>query len=102
MSEYIDIRLLYESNAPLEIAESKIFSYTKSNPTDVRAQELRVKLKEFISDFDRLIKDRTPKENLPYGRCPVCGAKGVSRERRINGNDMCERGHTYTSREART
>lgn len=35
--------------------------------------------------------------NLPYGTCPKCGSPGVSRERRPNGNDKCERGHLYPS-----
>jgi hypothetical protein len=35
-------------------------------------------------------------ENL-YGRCPVCGAPGKTRERRPNGNDVCHNGHTYPS-----
>lgn len=33
-----------------------------------------------------------------YGYCPTCGALGVQRERRQNGNDTCEQGHTYPSR----
>jgi DNA-directed RNA polymerase subunit RPC12/RpoP len=32
-----------------------------------------------------------------YGYCPECGAKGVMRERRPNGNDKCANGHTYPS-----
>ena len=35
-----------------------------------------------------------------YGYCPECGAKGVMRERRPNGNDKCEKGHTYPSNTA--
>ncbi len=34
----------------------------------------------------------------PYGFCPICGAKGVSRERRPDGNDRCSNGHTYPAR----
>lgn len=41
-----------------------------------------------------------PKEPAPYGYCPLCGAVGVSRERRPNGNDKCANGHTYPSLEA--
>jgi hypothetical protein len=37
-----------------------------------------------------------------YGHCPLCRAKGVSRERRLNGNDLCERGHIYPSRDSIT
>lgn len=35
-----------------------------------------------------------------YGNCPKCGSKGVSRERRPNGNDKCANGHVYLSSEA--
>ena len=38
---------------------------------------------------------------FPYGCCPVCGLPGVSRERRPDGNDRCENGHTYPSRDAK-
>lgn len=34
----------------------------------------------------------------PYGKCPKCGGKGVTRERRLNGNTTCENGHVYPSR----
>ena len=36
-------------------------------------------------------------EPAAYGYCPECGAKGVMRERRPNGNDTCENGHVYPS-----
>lgn len=35
-----------------------------------------------------------------YGYCPQCGAIGLSRERRPNGNDKCANGHTYPSGKA--
>lgn len=35
-----------------------------------------------------------------YGYCPECGAKGVMRERRPNGNDKCANGHVYPSNKA--
>lgn len=35
-----------------------------------------------------------------YGLCPICGAEGISRERRPNGNDRCINRHKYPSREA--
>jgi hypothetical protein len=38
----------------------------------------------------------------PYGFCPACGAPGVNRERRPDGNDECHNGHTYPSRNALT
>jgi hypothetical protein len=39
-------------------------------------------------------------KDAPYGYCLKCGSKGVSRERRPNGNDKCENGHTYPSASA--
>jgi hypothetical protein len=36
-----------------------------------------------------------------YGYCSRCGASGVSRERRPNGNDKCANGHTYPSKDAK-
>ncbi len=38
--------------------------------------------------------------SAPYGYCPICGAPGVQRERRINGDDECANGHKYPSRSA--
>lgn len=38
----------------------------------------------------------------PYGYCPKCGARGVRRERRPNGNDTCVNRHVYPSRSALT
>ena len=37
---------------------------------------------------------------MTIGKCPECGANGKSRERRPNGNDMCENGHVYPSAKA--
>jgi hypothetical protein len=34
------------------------------------------------------------------GYCPQCGAACFARERRLNGNDICERGHKYPSHKA--
>lgn len=40
-------------------------------------------------------------KEAPYGYCPTCGAPGIARERRLNGNDQCEKGHDYPSSSAR-
>lgn len=37
---------------------------------------------------------------MSYGYCPECGKPGHCRERRPNGNDICEGGHTYPSKSA--
>ena len=51
--------------------------------------------------FDALLAfwEQRPSSS-PYGKCPTCGARGVFRERRPNGNDKCERGHEYPSASA--
>lgn len=38
----------------------------------------------------------------PLGWCPVpgCDKRGMSRERRPDGNDQCEAGHVYASKNA--
>jgi ssDNA-binding Zn-finger/Zn-ribbon topoisomerase 1 len=41
----------------------------------------------------------TPNQNA-YGFCPKCGAPGVQRERRPDGNDKCQHGHVYPSKSA--
>lgn len=35
----------------------------------------------------------------PYGKCPICVADGVLRERRLDGNDICLNGHRYPSKD---
>jgi hypothetical protein len=44
---------------------------------------------------------QTVSEDRGYGFCPHCGAPGSLRERRPNGNDHCENGHTYPSNDAK-
>ena len=56
----------------------------------------RAKLAEKLFDFVK-DQDNLPGTQAPYGYCPVCGAKGVQRERRPNGDDKCSLGHTYPS-----
>lgn len=38
--------------------------------------------------------------DAPYGYCPTCGALGRARERRPNGDDLCDNGHKYPSASA--
>ncbi len=40
------------------------------------------------------------KKEHVYGYCPFCKAPGVKRERRIDGDDTCEKGHVYPSKDA--
>ncbi len=49
-----------------------------------------------------LVKISVPQETTaPYGYCPACGSPGLTRERRLNGYDMCENGHQYLSAKAK-
>lgn len=36
-------------------------------------------------------------KDYSYGYCPTCGGIVTMRERRINGDDICENGHRYPS-----
>ncbi len=49
-------------------------------------------------DSSRAAGSSAPACSAPYGFCPICGAYGVTRERRPDGNDRCSAGHTYPSR----
>ncbi len=50
----------------------------------------------------RKLVDELEGELSPYGYCPHCGAPGIARERRPDGNDTCKNHHVYPSRVART
>ena len=54
---------------------------------------------ENCGEFGECCQEQPEQEPLAvYGYCPECGAEGVARERRPNGNDCCANGHTYPSR----
>ena len=44
--------------------------------------------------------DLPPPSPTGLGFCPTCGAAGIAREKRPDGNDQCKAGHTYPSRMA--
>lgn len=48
----------------------------------------------------RTVETYSPTCPSRYGYCPECGAPGVMRERRINGNDRCKNGCIYPSANA--
>lgn len=50
-----------------------------------------------MQEVQRLGQEIEQEPVAVYGYCPQCGAKGVMRERRPNGNDKCANGHTYPS-----
>lgn len=64
--------------------------------TEVLANDIRLLQKELSA------KESGTSTDAPYGYCPVCGAKGVSRERRPGGYDICANGHTYPSKDAQS
>ncbi len=53
-----------------------------------------VELRQFV--------DELAGKEAPYGYCPHCQKPGISRERRLNGNDTCESGHVYPSSASKT
>lgn len=40
----------------------------------------------------------TVPEGKGYGRCPICGADSITRERRSDGNDTCRKGCSFPSK----
>jgi hypothetical protein len=44
--------------------------------------------------------DKLKIKEAVYGYCPVCGCAGKYREKRPAGNDTCDAGHTYPSKDA--
>ena len=57
-------------------------------------------LADSMREVQRLGQEIEQEPVAVYGYCPECGAKGVQRERRPNGNDKCANGHTYPSSKA--
>lgn len=47
--------------------------------------------------FSQLEETQIAEEAKWKPHCPACGAPMKTRERRPNGNDTCEGGHTYPS-----
>jgi len=58
---------------------------------------LKARLADPMREVQRLGQEIEQEPVAVYGYCPQCGAKGVMRERRPNGNDKCANGHTYPS-----
>ena len=56
--------------------------------------------KQEANEKARKAHDIIHSSEAPFGYCPVCGAKGVRREKRPYGDDMCAAGHTYPSEAA--
>lgn len=88
----------------------KMPQQAKTLEMNARRAEYRVaELEAALSDFDErratftarqaLAEIEAPAQAIPptLGRCPTCGAAGVTRERRPGGNDQCQNGHTYPS-----
>lgn len=51
-------------------------------------------------DGDIDVPGQPDADNLPapaFGFCPICGRRGIRRERRKGGRDKCEGGHVYPS-----
>lgn len=70
---------------------------------DVRGDKVRLGIdapKEVPVHREEVAQAIARQNELWYGRCPQCGARGHLRERRPNGNDTCVNGHVYPSASA--
>ena len=65
---------------------------------DIAGMPLAEWLRMLGREEARRVAEKQGRESV-YGYCPLCGAPGVSRERRMNGTDMCDNGHLYPSKE---
>lgn len=96
-------------NAPLSPAEQgtakKISSYAATDRGELLAEAFVLfeggNREPWVMDLvAQILPPTTNADPSPYGYCPICGAPGVERERRKDGNDRCANGHEYPSREA--
>ena len=71
--------------------------YTQSRHINEAITALKERLADPMRETQRLGQEIEQEPVAVYGYCPQCGAKGVMRERRPNGNDKCANGHTYPS-----
>jgi len=74
--------------------------YTQSRHVNEAIAALKERLADPMREVQRLGQEIEQELVAVYGYCPECGAKGVQRERRPNGNDKCANGHTYSSSKA--
>jgi hypothetical protein len=73
---------------------SKVYDILAFGHTE-RALEILAKTRTSLRQAIAKLESQEPA--AVYGYCPECGAKGVMRERRPDGNDKCANGHTYQS-----
>jgi hypothetical protein len=87
------------------VERAKIVAWLRRHPGVFLATERIASMTPFsaadaIERGEHLIGDTTTPikdTRALYGYCPICGGLGRSRERRPNGNDRCENGHSYAS-----
>lgn len=70
---------------------------------EIMDKEMKNALKSIEANASKFVQGLTPSNKVVplYGYCPYCGAPGTSRSRGLNGNDICEQGHTYPSKDSR-
>ena len=85
----------------LEALESSEHLVLKAYQDNKKPKDLYNQLyvhRDAVTDLRQAIAEAEKQEPVAvYGYCPECGAKGVMRERRPNGNDKCSNGHVYPS-----
>lgn len=85
-----------------EVEKKSLCNKIKAEDEDEDEEEEEDEEEDGIKEKDVEKEDEDEDEEeegkkAPYGYCPECGAKGISREKRPDGNDKCEAGHTYPS-----
>jgi hypothetical protein len=80
-------------------------AYGSNDPDGHRYQDAKKTVESVKEAITAIKQARSAPVQEPvgvYGHCPVCGAKGITRERRPGGDDRCANGHTYKSIHATT
>ena len=85
-------------DSAVNLGETECFLVTVSealiNALD-RIHILEERLDSGPNNYD--MPDVVDLTKAPYGYCPFCGAPGIGRERRMDGDDTCKNGHKYPS-----
>jgi hypothetical protein len=84
-----------EAQAALEVCLAEEMREIIEAALTTSAGHWKPKARDLLAKMDGR---STPPAGL--GFCPICGAPGRSREKRPNGDDLCEAGHSYPSSSA--
>lgn len=85
-------------NTVIKAGVDELFSMIAA--AEMEGKEMSKKLTGGYQPMEKLNTSNQSQGEGVYGYCPMCGARGIARERRPYGNDRCENGHCYPSAEA--